>query len=163
MLLPPLLLICFHEMAARVLSFLAVWTAADLSQLKPAALQLIAASSPVVLLADAGSRPDTGLVLSTAPLMGASAAIDPGHPKWLHIAVRPPLRGLLKVVQASHPGNVLLNLHKHLISGHWTLAFPDADRAASAASHVEVWLHRMRVVYCQLLAPLEGPCEQLTV
>lgn len=34
------------------------------------------------------------------------------------------------------------------------LAFPDADRAASAAQHCQEWAHRMRAVYCQLLHPL---------
>ena len=34
------------------------------------------------------------------------------------------------------------------------LSFPDADRAASAAQHVEEWAHKMRAVYCQLLSPL---------
>ncbi|KAL4858371.1 hypothetical protein ACK3TF_001357 [Chlorella vulgaris] len=70
------------------------------------------------------------------------------------VQVRPPLRGLLKVLQASHPGTVLLNMQKHLVSGHWVLSFPDGDRAASAQQHVEEWAHRMRAVYCQLLHPL---------
>lgn len=39
-------------------------------------------------------------------------------------------------------------------SGHWVLAFPDADRAASAAQHCQEWAHKMRAVYCQLLHPL---------
>ncbi len=39
-------------------------------------------------------------------------------------------------------------------SGHWVLAFPDADRAASAAQHSLEWAHKMRAVYCQLLHPL---------
>ncbi len=34
------------------------------------------------------------------------------------------------------------------------LSFPDGDRAASAAQHVEEWAHKMRAVYCQLLSPL---------
>ncbi len=29
--------------------------------------------------------------------------------------VRPPLRGLLKVLQGSHPGNALLNMQRHLV------------------------------------------------
>ena len=39
-------------------------------------------------------------------------------------------------------------------SGHWVLSFPDGDRAASAAQHVDEWAHKMRAVYCQLLSPL---------
>lgn len=38
-----------------------------------------------------------GIVLSVAPLMGADPVIDPSHKRWLHIHVRPPVRGLLKV------------------------------------------------------------------
>lgn len=37
-----------------------------------------------------------GIVLSVAPLMGADPAIDDGHKRWLHVHVRPPVRGLLK-------------------------------------------------------------------
>lgn len=33
-------------------------------------------------------------------------------PGW---QVRPPLRGLLKVLQGSHPGNALLNMQRHLV------------------------------------------------
>ena len=38
----------------------------------------------------------------------------------LCLQVRPPLRGLLKVLQASHPGSTLLNMQKHLVrwGGH---------------------------------------------
>ena len=42
-------------------------------------------------------------------------------------------------------------------SGHWVLAFADADRAASAAQLVEEAEHKMRAVYCQLLNPLLHP------
>ncbi len=41
--------------------------------------------------------PAAGIVLSVAPLMGADPAIDASHKRWLHIHVRPPVRGLLKV------------------------------------------------------------------
>ncbi|KAL4427887.1 hypothetical protein ABPG75_001976 [Micractinium tetrahymenae] len=128
--------------------------AADLSLLKPSVLQQVAASAPVLLVADPGTKPETGLVLSVAPLMGALPQVDAKHARWLHVKVRPPLRGLLKVLQGSHPGNALLNMQRHLVSGHWVLAFPDADRAASAAQHCEEWAHKMRAVYCQLLHPL---------
>ena len=39
----------------------------------------------------------SGIVLSVAPLMGADPIIDPSHKRWLHVHVRPPVRGLLKV------------------------------------------------------------------
>ena len=48
-------------------------------------------------------------------------------------------------------------------SGHWVLAFPDADRAASAAQHAEEWAHKMRAVYCQLLQPLLAPGSEAGV
>jgi protein CLEC16A len=128
--------------------------APDLSLLKPSVLQQVACAAPVCLVADPGTQPQTGLVLSVAPLMGAVPAVDARHTRWLHVQVRPPLRGLLKVLAASHPGNALLNIQKHLISGHWVLSFPDGDCAASAAQHVEEWAHKMRAVYCQLLSPL---------
>ena len=42
--------------------------------------------------------------------------------------MRPPLRGLLKVLAGSNPGTALPNLQRHLVCGHWVLAFPDDDR-----------------------------------
>jgi hypothetical protein len=48
-------------------------------------------------------------------------------------------------------------------SGHWVLAFPDAERAASAQQRVEECVHRMRAIYCQLLHPLlAAPGEDAT-
>jgi len=38
-----------------------------------------------------------GIVLSHAPLMGADPVIDEAHNRWLHIHVRPPVTGMLKV------------------------------------------------------------------
>ena len=38
-----------------------------------------------------------GIVLSHAPLMGADPVIDESHNRWLHIHVRPPVTGMLKV------------------------------------------------------------------
>lgn len=49
---------------------------------------------------------------------------------------RSPSAARRQVLAASHPGNALLNLRRHLVSGRWVLAFPDADRAASAAQQV---------------------------
>ncbi len=56
-------------------------------------------ASPSVVLAEAGPRPGGGKVLSVAPLLGAAASVDSGHPRWLHVHVRPPARGLLKTVR----------------------------------------------------------------
>lgn len=47
-------------------------------------------------------RWNAGIVLSVAPLMGADPTIDPSHKRWLHIHVRPPVRGLLKVILIRH-------------------------------------------------------------
>ena len=52
-----------------------------------------------VVLADPGQQHKSGLVLSLAPLMGAAAQVDSSHPKWLHVHVRPPVRGLLKLLK----------------------------------------------------------------
>lgn len=146
--------------------------AADLTLLKPSVLQQLASAAPVLLVAEQGSKPETGLVLSVAPLMGAAPRVDERHARWLHVEVRivcvcvhesregggasqvlpgrgamplslpaaascpanlharlapaadclqvrPPLRGLLKVLAASHPGNALLALQKHLVRCGW--------------------------------------------
>ena len=61
---------------------------ADLSLLKPSVLQQVASAAPVCLVADPGTQPQTGLVLSVAPLMGAAAAVDARHARWLHVQVR---------------------------------------------------------------------------
>ena len=58
-----------------------------------------ATSTASVVLADPGQQPSSGLVLSLAPLMGAAAQVDSSHPKWLHVHVRPPVRGLLKLLK----------------------------------------------------------------
>ena len=65
-----------------------------------AALARAAGSSMAsVVLADPSQQPNSGLVLSLAPLMGAAAQVDSSHPKWLHVHVRPPVRGLLKLLK----------------------------------------------------------------
>lgn len=56
-------------------------------------------ASPSIVLAEAGPRPGGGKVLSVAPLLGAAASVDASHPRWLHVHVRPPARGLLKTVR----------------------------------------------------------------
>ena len=58
-------------------------------------------ASPSIVLADHGPQADMGRVLSVAPLMGATAASDAGHARWLHVKVRPPARGLLKAARVS--------------------------------------------------------------
>ena len=61
--------------------------------------QAAANCAATVLLADPGEQAETGLVLSLAPLLGADPQLERAHPRWLHIHVRPPVRGLLKVLK----------------------------------------------------------------
>ena len=70
------------------------------------AQQLLASASiaavPGVVLADpVGSQISSGTVLSVAPLMGAAVHVDKSHARWLHVHVRPHVRGLLKVISVS--------------------------------------------------------------
>ena len=79
-------------------------------------------ASPSIVLAEAGPRPGGGRVLSVAPLLGAAASVDSSHPKWLHVHVRPPARGLLKTVRVRHsfltaclPPAVLMHTLNHAL------------------------------------------------
>ena len=55
-------------------------------------------SLPVTVVADPSpTKPNSGVVLSVAPLLGADPRVDRGVPKWLHVHVRPSVRGLLRV------------------------------------------------------------------
>jgi hypothetical protein len=57
-------------------------------------------SLPVAVLADPSpSRPQAGVVLSVAPLLGARPYTDPQVGKWLHVHVRPSVRGLLRIIK----------------------------------------------------------------
>lgn len=57
-------------------------------------------SLPVGVLADPSpSRPQAGVVLSVAPLLGAHPYADPQVGKWLHVHVRPSVRGLLRIIK----------------------------------------------------------------
>ncbi len=77
------------------------------------------AAAPAVVLVDGGGSgngggggeagseaPSSGAAdaaLSVAPLLGAAAAVDAAHPRWLHVHVRPPARGLIKTVRVRAP------------------------------------------------------------
>jgi hypothetical protein len=57
-------------------------------------------SLPVAVLADPSpSRPQAGVVLSVAPLLGARPYTDPQVGRWLHVHVRPSVRGLLRIIK----------------------------------------------------------------
>ncbi|GAB4821885.1 hypothetical protein N2152v2_008931 [Parachlorella kessleri] len=129
-----------------------------LAWVKPEALAAAAAAAvPVVVVADPGTRPNTGVVLSAAPLLGTCPRVDEQHPRWLHVRVRPQARAVLRVVAASNPGMVLLNLERQLVAGHWVLAFPKAEEAAAARELVEESARGMRELYRHVLLPLLGP------
>ena len=70
-----------------------------------------------------------GIVLSHAPLMGADPIVDESHNRWLHIHVRPPVTGMLKVRRAGHAlGTTAAFRHagtgltEWTVSGRFTLA-----------------------------------------
>ncbi|BDA41766.1 probable protein CLEC16A homolog at N-terminal half [Coccomyxa sp. Obi] len=111
-------------------------------------------ASPSVVLAEAGPRPGGGKVLSVAPLLGAAASVDSGHPRWLHVHVRPPARGLLKTVRGASIGGMGQQLQRQLVDGHWVLAFRDAGSAQQAAQLVSEHASRLRQHYSAFLAPL---------
>lgn len=77
------------------------------SSTSPAAAAVAAArhssllrSLPVAVLADPSpSRPQAGVVLSVAPLLGARPYTDHQVGKWLHVHVRPSVRGLLRIIK----------------------------------------------------------------
>lgn len=95
-----------------------------------AALATAAASSMAsVVLADPGQRHKSGLVLSLAPLMGAAAQVDSSHPKWLHVHVRPPVRGLLKLLKVGRG-------FKHLPHAHVVSVVSTASSWQSSRSRV---------------------------
>ena len=84
-------------------------------------------------------------VVAMAPLAGAEPAIDPTHPAWLHLRVRPPLSaftavcGMMNASQSFGQPNIKGKRPK-LNDGRWTLAFEDAESARKA----EEMIHRQR-------------------
>lgn len=116
-------------------------------------------ANPVVLLADQGSRVNLGKVLSVAPLMGANPTIDPAHKRWLHIHVRPPVRGLLKVLRSSSIATTHANLAHLLVDGHWVLNFSNSEKANAARDLVDQHQAKLRASYCDALAGLLLPGE----
>lgn len=114
-------------------------------------------SSPAVVLADpAPTRLNAGIVLSIAPLLGSEPTVDKNVAKWLHVQVRPSVRGLLRLLRSAAGGRKggLLGAARNLVDGHWVLAFPDAERASNARQLVEQSTHRLRALYCELLSPV---------
>jgi len=100
-------------------------------------LLALAGAPPAAVLADARAAtpgappPRSAPILSSAPLLGAAASPDARHPRWLHVAVRPPAAGLARAVAAGGGGRALAAA---LVDGHWVLAFDDGESAAAAAA-----------------------------
>lgn len=115
-------------------------------------------SLPVTVVADPSpTKPGAGVVLSVAPLLGANPSMDKNVGKWLHVHVRPSVRGLLRVlkVASSKKGGLVTSL-RQLADGHWVLAFADADRSSAAKMLVHQHAITLRAAYSRHLAPLTG-------
>ncbi|KAI8470983.1 MAG: hypothetical protein J3K34DRAFT_520884 [Monoraphidium minutum] len=115
-------------------------------------------SLPVTVVADPSpTKPNAGVVLSVAPLLGADPTQDANVPKWLHVHVRPSVRGLLRVLKAaSAKKGGLLNSMRQLADGHWVLAFAEPDKSAAAMLLVQQHAVTLRAAYSRHLAPLTG-------
>ncbi|GLC45077.1 hypothetical protein PLESTB_001465900 [Pleodorina starrii] len=123
----------------------------------PSAQSAVLHSSPAVVLAEpAPTRLNAGHVLSVSPLLGSDPSVDRNVAKWLHVHVRPSVRGLLRLLRSAAGGRKggLLGALRHLVDGHWVLAFPDSERAANARQLVEESVHRLRALVCELLSPV---------
>jgi hypothetical protein len=75
-----------------------------------------------------------GIVLSVAPLMGADPVIDPSHKRWLHVHVRPPVRGLLKVPSSARILSCVTTLLNTSTLAHLMIGGPNAGRIVSDVS-----------------------------
>eukprot|EP00775_Hariotina_reticulata_P010403 gene10403-10561_t len=105
---------------------------------------------------DLAPGPAAGIVLSVAPLLGAHPYTDQGVTKWLHVHVRPSVRGLLRVIKtAAAKKGGLLSAMRQLADGHWVLAFSAADKAAGAVHLVQQHTARLQALYRDALAPLD--------
>ena len=86
-------------------------------------------------------------VVAMAPLAGAEPAIDPTHPSWLHIRVRPPLSALVAVcgmINNAQGFGAHLSKRPKLNDGRWTLAFEDGESAKKAKEMVETQRKQLR-------------------
>jgi len=104
----------------------------------------------------------TRIVRSVAPVMGAVPYIDPAHPKWMHVRVRPSVGALRLCLPGgapvggqvtkggapfatsggSYPGHwhepvPPLREQRRMQDGHWTLAFDTAALCADALAAVQ--------------------------
>ncbi|KAL0053901.1 hypothetical protein WJX82_000859 [Trebouxia sp. C0006] len=120
-----------------------------------AALATAAATTVAsVVLADPGQQSNTGVVLSLAPLLGANPEVDRSHPRWLHVHVRPHVRGLLKLLKGSSHGTVLMNIGRQLVDGHWVLSFATPQQAQYAQDMVVQHTARLRTLHGEAMLPM---------
>ena len=114
--------------------------------------------SPVVAILDpgTGSTINYGTVLSVAPLLAAAPAVDPDHPQWLHVHVRPQRSALLRLSSPTEgqSGAELAAMDAQLTEGHWVLAFPDEEAAKKAAERVTQSAKVLREMHQKALDPL---------
>lgn len=93
--------------------------------------------SPSLILATRrgaqGAEPQW-VALACAPLAGARVKADPRLDRWLHMTVRPPLRGLMITVCRGDPlmDDTVSLSPQYLTPGHWVLAFRDGSTARKA-------------------------------
>ncbi|KAH7616713.1 hypothetical protein Ndes2526B_g08810 [Nannochloris sp. 'desiccata'] len=117
-------------------------------------------ASPVVAILDpgTGSTLEYGTILSVAPLLAAAPAVDPDHPQWLHVHVRPQRSALLRLLGTGGglSGAELAAMDEQLAEGHWVLAFPDGEAAKKAAERVVQSANALREVHQKALDPM---CE----
>jgi len=95
-------------------------------------------------------------IVAMAPLAGAEPAIDPTHPAWLHLRVRPPLSAFMAVCSMMNASQSfgqqgIKGKKPKLNDGRWTLAFEDAESAKKAAEMVHSQRKRLRGNSEQLL------------
>ena len=108
--------------------------------------------------------------------MGSDPVQDKNVQKWLHVHVRPSVRGLLRVLQSAALSNHhritlpaqqqpernvgggfgskkvgVLSAMRQLADGHWVLAFPDTPRCHLACQTVKQHTEKLRSVYADLL------------
>jgi len=106
-------------------------------------------SSPGIVLAEpAPTRLNYGIVMATAPLLGANPFADANVPRWLHMHVRPTVKGLLRVVRlAPTRKGGLLTMIKTLADGHWVLSFQDTERVENAVQMANEQARRVRALH----------------
>lgn len=123
-------------------------SAGPASTLDAARIEIMHSSPGIVLAEPAPTRLHAGIVLSIAPLMGSQPFVDTNVGRWLHVHVRPSVRGLLRLVrQATGRKGGLLYSVKNLADGHWVLAFQDAERARNAVMMVQEQVERLQSMY----------------